>query len=225
MKPHQTTLSAADLLSQTEPAFQIQSEPDLENIIESSQPETCNSVVPSQTMLTTTTSSSENLTLNPIKIPDCRDPDSSSVQPTPPESSSVELPGLKSLNLPSSLDQRLPSKERNEKLDITTAAKNVVNAMMKSMYSNQRLRSHQWDFAGMERQGELSDRNNHMIRHILLAALNHLPDSCAKPHPELPSIAGRHDQEPIVEGKHLIQCEKCPAQTRLPCEMRYVVLA
>lgn len=216
MKPYQPTLSAADLL-QTEPPVQIQSEPDLDNIIES-QPETCNSVVPSQTMLTTTTSSSENLTLNPIKNAD--HPKPSPIQPTPPDTSSAELPGLRSLNLPSSLDQ--PQPRRNEKLYIATAAKNVANAMMKSMNSNQRLRSQQWDIAGMERQGELSDRNNHMIRHILQAALNHFPDPCASRLAQ-PAVAEKQDQE--LERKHLIQCEKCPTQTRLPCEMRYVALA
>lgn len=219
----------------------MQPEPGPEDVVATSQQDTNDSVAPSQTMLSIATpTSSESLTLNPIKAhsadPDHRDSRHSSVQPTPPNLDPVELPALKTLNLTPSLDQGPsisphPTNGKNEKLDVAVVARNVVNAMMKSMNSSQRLRSQAWDFGAAmdeQRQSELSDRNNQMIRHILMAALSHVPDSYPSDtgsgaSPGSPVAAEKERQGLNAEKKNLIQCEKCPTQTRLRCEMRYVL--
>lgn len=230
MKPHQSTLSAADLFAQAELAFQSISDPDVPT---TSQREICNSVapshsiVPSQTIFTTE-ATSESLTLNPIKTePNYREP-SPMEQSIPPHPNPVELPALKSLNLPPSLDQVPDTSQQgnstNGKVDATMAAQNMINAMTKGMKSNQRWRrkSEQWNSEGVagEPHAGSSDRNSHVLRRIFLAALSLLPESSEGFTPAKPKSQERKEDP---EKKDWFKCEYCGRQVRRQCDLKYVL--
>lgn len=230
MKPHQSTLSAADLFAQAELAFQSISDPDVPT---TSQREICNSVapshsiVPSQTIFTTE-ATSESLTLNPIKTePNYREP-SPMEQSIPPNPNPVELPALKSLNLPPSLDQVPDTSQQgnstNGKVDATMAAQNMINAMTKGMKSNQRWRrkSEQWNSEGVagEPHAGSSDRNSHVLRRIFLAALSLLPESSEGFTPAKPKSQERKEDP---EKKDWFKCEYCGRQVRRQCDLKYVL--
>ncbi|KAI9934428.1 hypothetical protein ASPWEDRAFT_175157 [Aspergillus wentii DTO 134E9] len=241
VKPQEVAPSLVDRFSQEEPEFQthLVPESDYMTMKTDCDQESCNnSIAPDQTVIQPDPiRSSESLTLNPIKIlDDDEDEDDddhhhhvlsqSLAQPLLAGSQTVELPGLKSLNLPPTLDQ-IPSSSsmtsqlggtKHDKMEdiVSEAAGNMINALTKIMNSNQRRRSQGEDGEDMMDQGtELCDRKREMLQRILSAALDKLSTPSGSTQV---SLSGASD--PILDKKDWIQCDRCPKRTRLRCEMK-----
>ncbi|PWY71455.1 hypothetical protein BO70DRAFT_321257 [Aspergillus heteromorphus CBS 117.55] len=140
------------------------------------------------------------------------------------EARPIELPPLTAFNLETS-QGRLDSipahvgHSRNGKMDdmVNEAAVNMINAMTKSMNTNQRRQSHQSDDVGMllDQNAELSDRKREMLQRIFSAALDQLSGNPGPSH-----TASQEAPDDESDKKSWFQCEFCTKRTRLRCEMK-----
>lgn len=198
---------------------------------------TCNVVAPGETVMNTedVLGPSESLTLSPIKNIGSFDKRNDQVshsetsqddsQQSSAEQHPVELPGLKSLNLPLEKEgknlQSIPSNiNRGRQNDIVAeAAMNVVDAMTRLMDSSPRKKSHQETpkakTPGAENTTSLQDRKKEVLQKILSAALEQL----GAPSPD---SAGTEVSVPIAEtdNERPFLCSVCHKRTRLLCELK-----
>ncbi|KAL4872185.1 hypothetical protein BDV12DRAFT_151500 [Aspergillus spectabilis] len=130
----------------------------------------------------------------------------------------VKLSALPAIDLEPAMEQQAnnPSELVNQKHDkmddmISEAAVSVINAMTKMINNHQRRRAHLGEDELAEQEGELSDRNREILQKILMTASGLLSGS---PGPGPGNTATSSDRT------GWIQCEFCPKQTRLRCEMK-----
>lgn len=218
-----------DRFSQDESKYQPQPILDSGFAAKTSQLETCNSVAPGQTMISAETAKpAESLVLNPIKSFSVQGGDCESNafanQRAPSNPHPLELPALKSLDLPATMEQDTPTSQpsngQNAKIEgfVSDAAGNMVNVMTNIMNGNQRPWSRRLDSKNdteEQRCDQLSSWKRDMLQKILSSALTQLSGS---PKPNLP-ISDKTDGDPAK--KDWVKCGQCPKRTRLPCEMKY----
>ncbi|KAL3465382.1 hypothetical protein BJX64DRAFT_64868 [Aspergillus heterothallicus] len=132
----------------------------------------------------------------------------------------VELSAFELLNLPPALEQKAcnPSQLVNNRIDkmddmISEAAVSVINAMTKMINNHQRRRSQVGDEDMAEQEGELSDRNREILQKILFTASGLLSGDLGAGDGNMQISTAAADKA------GWIQCEFCPKQTRLRCEM------
>ncbi|KAL4883644.1 hypothetical protein BJY04DRAFT_22460 [Aspergillus karnatakaensis] len=138
----------------------------------------------------------------------------------PPQS--MELSALPVLDLEPALHQHTGNSsglvgQKHDRMDdmISEAAVSVINAMTKMINNHQRRRGHLIEEDLAEHEGELSDRNREILQRILSTASGLLSGSPAPVN----SITQKNN--PTTSDKAgWIQCEFCPKQTRLRCEMK-----
>ncbi|PYH99519.1 C2H2 type zinc finger domain protein [Aspergillus ellipticus CBS 707.79] len=140
------------------------------------------------------------------------------------EAQPIELPTLRTVSLDQSLNQKVSIPThfdpfRNGKMDdmVNEAAVNMINAMTKSMNTNQRRQSHQSEEGEelVESNAELSDRKREMLQRIFSAALDQLSGNPSPGH-----LASQEVADDESDKKGWIQCEVCTKRTRLRCEMK-----
>ncbi|KAL2854307.1 hypothetical protein BJY01DRAFT_44780 [Aspergillus pseudoustus] len=164
------------------------------------------------------TQASRMLTLDSIKRLD-EEQEMRGLEHFPPQP--VELSALDVLNLQPALEQQAcnPSQLANSRVDkmddmISEAAVSVINAMTKMINNHQRRRSQVGDEDMAEQEGELSDRNREILQKILFTASGLLSGNAG------PSNGNMQDSAGTTDKAGWIQCEFCPKQTRLRCEMK-----
>jgi hypothetical protein len=127
------------------------------------------------------------------------------------ESESSQFPGFGSLGLKtseSSVAERGSTKPEGSVVD---AADNLINAMTKMVKSRGR-RSSQGIDEGIEVESDnaqLSQPQRQMLQRVLSVALERLTDE-----------NDATTRDPDIEKRGWFQCDSCPKQTRLRCEMK-----
>lgn len=227
VKPQQSNPSFVDRFAQDESKYQPPAmlDPELQ--------ETYDSVVPDPSMVSAETArSAENLSLNPIDSVSVEngacESDASADETAPSYPCPVELPALKSFDLSLSVQQDMSTSQshsgRNAEMEgfVTEAAGDMINTMMDIMNGNKRRGSRQSSSKGdldKRRLGELPIWKKDMLRRIFSSALDQLAGSCGD---SLPTSDKKADVDAGKKGR--VKCDHCPKQTRLPSQMRYVLL-
>lgn len=215
-----------DRFSQQEPRYQEQPESG-SGFVTRPQQDTCQSIVPSETIITADTRH-KSLTLNPIMGLPAEERTHEANQPSKEPAHSyphpVELPALKTLDLTPSMEQGPDVMSQADIKDarmvgfVYDAATSMINALSNIMKGTPRRRGQQsdpQDDLEEQRSTELPEWKREMLEMILWAALEKL--TAANSPPANPDSSP--DAEP--EKKDWVQCEYCPKKTRLPCQMKY----
>ncbi|KAL4784255.1 hypothetical protein BJX76DRAFT_357217 [Aspergillus varians] len=215
VKPQDIASSFADSLSEEATPSQTQQAPEPEILIQDADHEFRDPIAPIHTAF----QSSNMLTLDSIKRLD-EEHEMRDVDHIP--SQGVELSSLSALELEPTLEQKAcnPSQfvnHRHDKMDdmVSEAAVSVINAMTKMINNHQRRRGHLGEDYMAEQEGELSDLNREILQRILITASGLLSGT---PGPSNSMPQGNAGTSSDKVG--WIQCEFCPKQTRLRCEMK-----
>ncbi|KAL5337806.1 hypothetical protein BJX70DRAFT_223774 [Aspergillus crustosus] len=134
----------------------------------------------------------------------------------------VDLSALPAVDLKPVLEHQpgIPSElldQRHDRMDdmISEAAASVINAMTKMINNHQRRRGHPGEEDMVEDGGELSNRNREILQKILITASGLLSGNT------VPGNSMPQENTSVSSDKtSWIQCEYCPKQTRLRCEMK-----
>ncbi|KAL2869960.1 putative C2H2 finger domain protein [Aspergillus lucknowensis] len=215
VKPHDMAPTFTDTLSDGATPCQTQQIIEPENLAQDLDQEIQDPIAPVHTAF----QSSNMLTLESIKRLD-EEHEMHGVEHFPPQT--AELSALETLDFEPALEQKMcnPSQlvnNRNDKMDdmISEAAVSVINAMTKMINNHQRRRGQLGDDDMKEQGGELSDRNRELLQKILFAASGLLSESSGPDNGGWQNSTGAGSDKP-----GWIQCEFCPKQTRLRCEMK-----
>ncbi|KAL2814779.1 hypothetical protein BJX63DRAFT_420650 [Aspergillus granulosus] len=214
VKPHDIAPTFADNASEDATPLQTQQPMEPEHFAQDLDQELQDPIAP----VHTAAQASGMLTLDSIKRLD-EEHEMHGVEHFPPQP--VELSALEVLNLQPVLEQKAcnPSQLVNNRVDkmedmISEAAVSVINAMTKMINNHQRRRSQVGDEEMTEQEGELSDRNREILQKILFTASGLLAGNSGPTHGDMQDDTGAADKA------GWIQCEFCPKQTRLRCEMK-----